>query len=81
MISVRVNIPFFDFYKNKETSFISNIAAFLNIDPGRLKILGLREGSTIINASASYDSTGNDENDFQYLNSESQRLVQAILSR
>lgn len=46
-ISARLSIPILDFYNNNGvTTFISNICAFLNIDTGRLKIVGLRSGST-----------------------------------
>jgi hypothetical protein len=30
------------------TTFITNICAFLGIDTGRLKIVGVRSGSTIV---------------------------------
>lgn len=38
-----------DFYNNNgPTTFITNICAFLNIDPGRLKIVGIKNGSIIV---------------------------------
>lgn len=38
-----------DFYNNNgPTTFITNICAFLGIDTGRLKIVGIRTGSTIV---------------------------------
>ncbi len=44
-----MSIPVFDFYNNNgPTTFITNICAFLNIDPGRLKIVGVRNGSIIV---------------------------------
>ena len=44
-LSVSVN----DFYSNNgTTTFISNICAFLRIDPGRLKIVSVRTGSVNI---------------------------------
>lgn len=50
-ISARLSIPLLDFYNNNgTTTFITNICAFLRIDPGRLKIVGLRSGSTDITA-------------------------------
>lgn len=46
---MRLDIPVSDFFRNTgTTNFIDNIAAFLNIDPGRIKIVGVRTGSTII---------------------------------
>ena len=39
-VSVRLDLPVRDFYKDDgKTSFISNICAYLGIDPGRLKIV------------------------------------------
>lgn len=50
-LSARIDIPIADFYSNNGvTSFITNICAFLGIDTGRMKIVGVREGSTIIEA-------------------------------
>lgn len=50
-LSTRIDIPIADFYSNNGvTSFITNICAFLGIDTGRLKIVGVREGSTVIEA-------------------------------
>lgn len=48
-LTARLSIPVMDFFNNNgPTTFITNICAFLNIDPGRLKIVGLRDGSTIV---------------------------------
>lgn len=48
-LSARIDIPFADFYSNNGvTSFITNICAFLGIDTGRMKVVGVREGSTIL---------------------------------
>lgn len=48
-ISMRLDIQVSDFYKNTgTTNFIDNIAAFLNIDPGRIRIVGVRTGSVIV---------------------------------
>jgi len=48
-LSARLNIPIMDFFSNNgPTTFITNICAFLNIDPGRLKIVGVRTGSTVL---------------------------------
>ena len=50
-LSVRIDIPIADFYSNDgETSFITNICAFLGIDTGRLKIVGVSTGSTNVDA-------------------------------
>jgi hypothetical protein len=50
-LSARLSIPVLDFYNNNgPTTFITNICAFLNIDPGRLKIVGIRNGSIVIDA-------------------------------
>jgi len=50
-LSARIDIPIADFYSNNgATSFITNICAFLGIDTGRMKIVGVREGSTVVNA-------------------------------
>ena len=50
-LSARLSIPVMDFYNNNgPTTFITNICAFLNIDPGRLKIVGVRNGSIIVEA-------------------------------
>ena len=44
-----MSIPVADFYTNNGvTTFITNICAFLGIDTGRLKIVGVRSGSTIV---------------------------------
>lgn len=46
-LSVRISISIDDFYTNNgETLFITNICAYLSIDPGRLKIVGITPGST-----------------------------------
>lgn len=50
-LSARIDIPISDFYSNNGiTSFITNICAFLGIDTGRMKIVGVREGSTIVDS-------------------------------
>jgi len=71
-----------NFYKNTpQSNFISNIAAFLNIDPGRLRIVGIRSGSSIVTAVASYDQSTDPAGQNQQLRSESQRLAAAISSQ
>lgn len=48
-LSARIDIPIADFYSNNgATSFITNICAFLGIDPGRMKIVGVYSGSTVV---------------------------------
>lgn len=48
-LSARIDIPIADFYSNDgPTSFITNICAFLGIDTGRMKIVGVYSGSTVI---------------------------------
>lgn len=48
-LSARIDIPIADFYSNNgATSFITNICAFLGIDTGRMKIVGIKEGSVIL---------------------------------
>lgn len=48
-LTARLNIPVMDFFNNNgPTTFITNICAFLNIDPGRLKIVGIKNGSILI---------------------------------
>lgn len=48
-LSARLSIPVMTFYNNNgPTTFITNICAFLGIDPGRLKIVGVRNGSIIV---------------------------------
>jgi hypothetical protein len=48
-LSARLSIPVMSFYNNNgPTTFITNICAFLGIDPGRLKIVGVRNGSIIV---------------------------------
>lgn len=50
-LSARLSIPVLEFYNNNgPTTFITNICAFLNIDFGRLKIVGVRNGSIIIDS-------------------------------
>ena len=50
-LSARIDISVSDFYNNNgATTFITNICAFLGIDTGRLKIVGVSSGSTIVNA-------------------------------
>lgn len=50
-LSARIDIPIADFYSNNGlTSFITNICAFLGIDTGRMKIVGVRSGSTVVEA-------------------------------
>jgi hypothetical protein len=50
-LSARINVPIADFYTNNGvTTFITNICAFLGIDTGRLKIVGVKSGSTLITA-------------------------------
>ena len=50
-MSARISIPIADFYSNNGiTTFITNICAFLGIDTGRLKIVGVKSGSTVISA-------------------------------
>ena len=48
-LTTRLSIPIADFYSNTGiTTFITNICAFLKIDTGRLKIVSIRSGSTIV---------------------------------
>lgn len=48
-LSARIDIPISDFYSNNgTTSFITNICAFLGIDTGRMKIVGVYSGSTVV---------------------------------
>lgn len=48
-LSARIDIPIADFYNNNgATSFITNICAFLGIDTGRMKIVGVKEGSVVL---------------------------------
>ncbi len=48
-LTARLSIPVMDFFNNNgPTTFITNICAFLGIDPGRLKIVGVRNGSVIV---------------------------------
>ncbi len=50
-LTTRLDIPFDDFYLNNGvTTFLTNICAFLGIDTSRLKIVGFRSGSVIIDA-------------------------------
>ena len=50
-LTARLEIPISDFYNNDgATTFLTNICAFLGIDTGRMKIVGIREGSTIVEA-------------------------------
>ena len=44
-ITTRIETTINDFY---EQDFIDNIVAFLGIDPGRLKIVSVSEGSVIV---------------------------------
>jgi hypothetical protein len=55
-LSARISIPIADFYSNNGvTTFITNLCAFLNIDTGRLKIVGVKSGSTMITAVVNAD--------------------------
>ena len=48
-LSARLSISVMSFYNNDgPTTFITNICAFLDIDPGRLKIVGVSNGSIIV---------------------------------
>ncbi len=48
-LSARIDIPIADFYSNNgTTSFITNICEFLGIDTGRMKIVGVYSGSTVV---------------------------------
>ena len=50
-LTARLSIPVMDFFNNDGvTTFITNVCAFLKIDPGRLKIVGVRNGSAIVEA-------------------------------
>ena len=61
-LSTRIDIPIADFYSNDgETTFITNVCAFLGIDTGRLKIVGIRTGSTIIDAQVQTEPENVDE--------------------
>lgn len=49
-IEMALSIDPSDFYKDVgETTFIDRIAKTLNIHPSRIKIVGVRKGSTIVN--------------------------------
>ena len=48
-LSVSLSVSINDFYSNNgTTTFVSNICAFLGIDPGRLKIVSVRTGSLAV---------------------------------
>lgn len=48
-LSTRLSIDINDFYTNDgPTTILTNLAAFLNLDPGRIKIVGIAEGSVIL---------------------------------
>jgi hypothetical protein len=48
-LTARLSIPVMEFFNNNgATTFVTNICAFLNIDPGRLKIVGVKDGSIIV---------------------------------
>lgn len=48
-LSARINIEYSQFFTNDgPTTLLTNIAAYLNIDPGRLKIVGIKPGSVEI---------------------------------
>lgn len=56
-LSARLSIPIADFYSNDgQTTFITNICAFLVIDTGRMKIVGLRSGSTVVDVVVNGDA-------------------------
>ena len=66
-LSARIDIAASTFYDNDgETSFIDNICAFLGIDTGRLKIVGIYEGSVYIEAQISTDESQNLSHDEEY---------------
>lgn len=61
-LSTRIDVPIADFYSNDgETTFITNVCAFLGIDTGRLKIVGVRQGSTVVEAQIQTENTDVDE--------------------
>lgn len=61
-LSVRLDIPIADFYTNDgETTFLTNICAFLGIDTGRMKIVGVDVGSTVVNATIQTENSDIDE--------------------
>lgn len=46
---MRLDIHVVDFYKNIGiTTFIDNMAGLLGVHPSKIKVVGIREGSTII---------------------------------
>lgn len=48
-ITTRLTVSVANFYANNgPTTFLTNICAFLGIDPGRLKIVSVRSGSTVV---------------------------------
>ncbi len=80
-ISARLSIPILDFYNNNGvTTFISNICAFLNIDTGRLKIVGLRSGSTQIDAllNAPINSSSTPAQDLALLSAQANSLSSGV---
>lgn len=61
-LSARININVRDFYNNNgPTTFITNICAFLGIDTGRLKIVGVYEGSAVVVAQLTSPSPNIDD--------------------
>lgn len=46
-VTARLTVSVSNFYSNNgPTTFLTNICAFLGIDPGRIKIVSVRSGST-----------------------------------
>lgn len=93
-LTARLSIPVMDFFDNNgPTTFITNICAFLNIDPGRLKIVGIRNGSIIVESiitvpgeslanstQASTDTTGSQNLLTQLANNISQALSEGTVN-
>ena len=63
-LTARLDIPISDFYSNDgATSFLTNICAFLGIDTSRMRIVGIREGSTVVLAEIITDGQNTTEED------------------
>ena len=68
-LTARLDIPISDFYNNDgATTFMTNICAFLGIDTSRLKIVGIREGSVIVEADLQTDGEGTTQQDITQIN-------------
>jgi hypothetical protein len=57
-IAMRLDVSVDDFYKNNmASSFVDNIAAFLGISMDKIRIVGVRAGSAIVDFHVLSDST------------------------